>query len=168
MTDGNVIRDDTGTRLVFERSLPHSRARIWQAITDPEQRAQWFFAGTLEPVVGGRVDLEDHGPGITGEVTAVENEALLAFTWSSIDGPTSSVRFELSEDHRGGTRLVFTHFVNDDCRPLNLLPGWHAIFDDLERYLHSGWVSEQPGRHDRLHEHYLHGATPADSTGGPP
>ncbi|ADB33243.1 Activator of Hsp90 ATPase 1 family protein [Kribbella flavida DSM 17836] len=155
MTDGTLIDDENGKRLVFERHLPHSRTRVWQALVNPEQRAKWFFAGTLDPVADGRVDLKDHGQGITGRVTAVENETLLSFTWNSVDGPNSTVSFQLSDAGNGSTHLVFTHCVNDDCRPMNLLPGWHAIFDDLGLYLEADTVAEQTGRHARLREHYL-------------
>lgn len=155
MTDGTLIDDENGKRLVFERHLPHSRRQVWQALVDPEQRATWFFAGTLDPVTGGRVDLEDQGPGIAGHVTAVEDETLLSFTWDSIDGPNSTVSFQLSDAGNGSTRLVFTHYANDECRPGNLLPGWHAILDDLGQYLAAHAVPEQPERHAQLRAHYL-------------
>lgn len=149
MTYGRLVPDADGASLLFERFLPHPRARVWAALTDPEQRAAWFFAGVLEPRVGGRVDLEDSGPGVHGQVVAVEPEVLLTFTWDSEDGPDSSVSFALS-DAPGGTVLRFTHRIDDRCRPENLLPGWHAIFDDLGPYLDDGQVVEHPGRHAQL------------------
>lgn len=153
MNEGTLISDANGTRLVFERLLLHPRATVWQAIADPDRRGRWFSSGTLDLTAGGRVDLHDSGPGITGTVTRVRPEELLEFFWSSQDGPDSSVRFELS-DVPEGTKLVFTHHVTHGCNLANLLPGWHCIFDDLPQYLDSGTVHDSPDRFTSLKTRY--------------
>jgi uncharacterized protein YndB with AHSA1/START domain len=146
MDEGRLMRDEEGTaRLVFDRFYPHPRERIWQAILDADQRGMWFFPGTLEAIEGSTVDLVDSAHGVQGKVTRVIEGELLEFSWSSIDAPGSVVSFELM-DAPGGTRLIFTHRLTPACRPRNLAPGWHHIFDDLAEYLTRGEVGDRPGR----------------------
>ena len=38
----------------IERLLPGPIERVWQYLTDPQLRAQWFAGGELEPRTGGR------------------------------------------------------------------------------------------------------------------
>lgn len=155
MTFG-TITDDAGTRTItFERILTHTRDRVWAALTDPEQRAVWFFAGRLPLTVGERVDMVDSGSGVTGVVTDVAEGAFIEFTWESEDGPDSTVRFELA-DAAEGTRLVLTHTIREG-NPENLMPGWHRIVvDDLPEFLATGAVTSKPGRWAKLRdEHYL-------------
>lgn len=130
MNDGIMTRTPNGTALVFTRELAHPAERVWEVLTRPDERAAWFFAGTLELAVGGVVDLTDSAHGITGTVTAVEAGRLLEFTWSSKDAPRSTVRFEL-EDGIDSCRLTFTHEIDETCNPENLMTGWHSIFEDL-------------------------------------
>lgn len=151
--DGCLVGDESGRRLVFERRLAHPRAYVWRAIVDPVRRAKWFFPGTLEPALGGRVALVDSGRGITGTVTEIQPGELLGFTWDSVDGPDSAVRFELS-DLGSGCRLTFTHILNDSCREENLMPGWHAIFDDLAVEVSGADPVPVDGRHAQLRNHY--------------
>lgn len=151
--DGVLVTDRAGDRLVFRRHLPHARSVVWRALVDPARRAEWFFAGTLEVRVGGRVDLEHEPGGIVGEVTEVQEERLLAFTWDSSDGPHSAVRFELS-DAPGGTLLVFTHLVDGQCDVPGLLAGWHHLLDRAAGHLSTDGVPDEPGRYPWLREHY--------------
>jgi uncharacterized protein YndB with AHSA1/START domain len=152
--DGTIRSVDGGYELRFERRLTHPVEVVWEALVDPEQRAAWFFAGTLEPHIGGRVDLTDSEHGIVGTVTEADPPHLLAFTWSSHDAPTSTVRFELADDAGSGCILTFSHTAASDARPEYLLPGWHCIFDDLPKYLDRVPVADMPGRFAALQEKY--------------
>jgi uncharacterized protein YndB with AHSA1/START domain len=154
VNDGILTHTLTGRALTFTRDLDHSADRVWQALADPAERAVWFFAGTLELEVGGTVDLHDSEHGITGTVTAIEPARLLEFTWSSFDAPTSTARFEL--EHRPtGCRLTFTHEIDDTCRPENLMPGWHCIFEDLSYVLGGQPLPSNPGRFRAHRNRYL-------------
>lgn len=154
---GVLVDDGTHPRLQFDRVLPHPRERVWQVLTTEPDRQLWFFAGTLDPVVGSEVRLVDSGSGVSGRVTDVVTDELLRFTWTSQDGPETVVAFHLSDatpGTEGETLLRFTHHVNEQCRLPRLCAGWHAILDDLAQYLDQERVTPRPHRHADLVEHY--------------
>lgn len=155
MTFGTITSDGTTQTITFERILAHPRNRVWAALTDPEQRAVWFFAGSLPLVSGDPVELVDSGEGVTGEVVRVVEGEVLELTWRSEDAADSVVRFELF-DAAGGSRLALTHTIRTG-NPENLMPGWHRIVvDDLPEFLETGSASPKPGRWAALREeHYL-------------
>ncbi len=157
MRDGQVTRTESGLRITFERELAHPPDAVWDALVDPEQRAVWFFAGTLEPWSGGEVALIDSGPGVRGRVSRAEAPRLLEFTWQSEDAPHSTVRFEL-ERREGGCRLLFSHEVDADAHPDNLLPGWHCILEDLPRHLDGLRPDPDPERWRVHHRRYSTGS----------
>ena len=153
--DGSLTRVDGGYEVRFVRSLTHPVDVVWSALTDPDERSRWFFGGILELAVGGRVLLDDSDDGITGTVTAIEPPRLLEFTWSSLDAPTSTARFELGERGEDGCLLTFVHAVDHTARPENLLPGWHCVFDFLPIHLDGGSVTDVPDRFAALKRHYV-------------
>ena len=150
MTDGRL--DSARSRIEFTRALTHPRSRVWGVLTTPRDRAVWFFPGTLEVHPGGLVELTESGPGITGRVTEVRPETLLRMDWDSLDGPHSSLTFELADTADGGTSVHLVHRVNRDCRPVSLLAGWHRILDQLTAHLDGSRATTAP--HADLVAHY--------------
>jgi uncharacterized protein YndB with AHSA1/START domain len=133
--DGTIQPTSEGCVLRFVRDLGHPAEDVWAALTDPDARAAWFFAGRLEPTPGGVVDLRDSGSGILGRVLAAEPPWLLEFTWASDDAPGETVvRFELAQAP-GGCTLTFTHTVGADAHPDRLAAGWHTLLDALPGHL---------------------------------
>ena len=133
----------------IERVLPGPIERVWQYLTDPELRAQWFASGEMEPRVGGRLDLQFHNSTLTENddppppkyaeigdhrmqsvVTELDPPHVLAFTFGSGEAP-SQVRFELAEQ-RGQVRLVVIHsrLATHDGM-LSVSAGWHAHLNIL-------------------------------------
>jgi hypothetical protein len=64
------------------------------------------------------------------------------------------------EDRLSGCRLTFTHEIDDTCRPENLLPGWHGIFEDLPYVLDGEPRPSEPGRFRTHRDRYLQGNRP--------
>jgi uncharacterized protein YndB with AHSA1/START domain len=120
--------------LRFERVLPHPVERVWDAIATPAGVEGWLAGGTLEPIVGGAVDLHfDDDNGVRGTVTTCRPPAELEYTW--LEDPKrreSIVRFEL-RPHPDGTLLVLTHRLLDELAGFGA--GWHAHLDMLEGQL---------------------------------
>jgi uncharacterized protein YndB with AHSA1/START domain len=152
---GTVHTRADGYQLRFERHLLHPVEKVWDALTNPAQRAQWLAPGELELTLGGRVSLAfTDGDGvIDGRVTAITPPRLLEFTWTDQDNDFGFVRWELVADD-GDTRLVLTHAVPESARGFGLpmLAGWHSLLDQLAALL-----DDQPFVRDRwqeLHDHY--------------
>lgn len=152
--DGIVRHTDQGYELRFERMIHQPVEKVWAALTVPERRAEWFYAGRLDLHPEGTVDLADSVHGVTGTVQAIEPPWLLEFTWVSGDSPEDSVvRFELSKANQGCS-LVFTHTVPASANRMNLAAGWHCHLDALTLALNGEQTEWPEGKWHRQLEHY--------------
>ena len=50
---GTVHKRADGYQLRFERQLHHPVEKVWAALTDPAQLAQWLAPGEIELTLGG-------------------------------------------------------------------------------------------------------------------
>jgi uncharacterized protein YndB with AHSA1/START domain len=154
---GTVHTRADGYQLRFERHLRHPVEKVWAALTDPAQLAQWLAPGEMELALGGRVYLAfTDGDGvIDGRVTAIAPLRLLEFTWTDKGDDFGFVRWELVADD-GGTRLILTHTVPEAARAFGLpaLAGWHSLLDQLAALLDGQPPPVAPGRWQELHDHY--------------
>lgn len=131
------------------RRIKASPARVWAAITRPEQMLQWWGpdAGPTLSVVadvrpGGRfsvvfrlLDGSEHNP--TGVYQEVVPEKKLVFTWefASRPEPDSLVTFRL-EPFEGGTELTLTHEqLPDEAARKSHEAGWSGLLDKLPVFL---------------------------------
>ena len=75
-------------------------------LTEPQALAQWLAPGSMELRPGGavRIDFADSGVVIDSTVLALEEGALLEYSWSSGDEPERRLRWTLAQVD-GGTRL---------------------------------------------------------------
>ena len=129
----------TGKRstLVFVRQLRHSPAKVWAALTDPMQLAQWAPFTTDRDLghVGAATltmsDGEDPANDITlaANVTRCEPPSLLEYTWGD---DVLSWHLEAND---GGTRLTLEHTTDDPTMVPKVAAGWHLCFDVAERLL---------------------------------
>ena len=153
---GTVHKHEDAYQLRFERQLLHPVEKVWAALTNPAQLAQWLAPGEIELTLGGRVHLAfTDGEGvIDGQVTAIAPPRLLEFTWTDQDNDFGFVRWELVDD--GGTRLVLTHTVPEAARAFGLpaLAGWHSLLEHLAALLDGQPVPSAPDRWQELHDHY--------------
>ncbi len=94
---------------------PHSREKVWAALTTPEALAEWLMPNDFEPVVGKRFQFRVDGmmnySGITDcEVLEVYPPKRLVYTWvakmkNRPDHPAMTLVWTLHEEG-SGTRLV--------------------------------------------------------------
>lgn len=118
----------------IERHLPHSVERVWRAISEPAELAQWFVAPvSWTPAVGETIDAF----GQTGEVTEVEPPRTLAWTYG-----VERYRFELEPDGEG-CRLRFFHLPDPSRGPEEQhRRGWLIYFGRLDGHLEGRPVGE--------------------------
>ena len=142
-----MIRSLPSVTLV--RRIKASPAKVWAAITRPEQMIRWWGpdAGpTLSAVAdvrpGGRfnvvfrlLDGSEHNP--TGIYQEVVPEKTLVFTWDlpGTPEPKSLVTFRL-EPFDDGTLLTLTHeHLPDEETRQSHEAGWNGLLDKLPVFL---------------------------------
>lgn len=157
---GTITHHDGSATITFERRLAHPIERVWAAITDPAQRAQWFGTTTLEAREGGRIDMVAEGPPVapemrrmTGRIRLWRPPHVFEHEWSqSLIGDTV-VRYELSEDGEG-TLLRFTHSGFKPPHAKGYIPGEHAFLDRLEAHLDQAPLPGWGQRYGEVHPRY--------------
>jgi uncharacterized protein YndB with AHSA1/START domain len=148
MIDGTLQSIDGRPALRFERRLAHPVARVWRAVTAPEELARWFVAPVAwTPALGETFE----GGGQRGEIVALEEPTLLRWTWGE-----ERYSFELASDG-DGCLLVFTHVFDARYGPAaQHAAGWETYLDRLDAHLAGGALSEQAAHAciGELHERY--------------
>jgi uncharacterized protein YndB with AHSA1/START domain len=150
VTTDDALLADMGTivnehAVRFERLLPASPEKVWGYLTNPEQIKQWLAAGSFEPRIGGRVELnfdieemperKENGAHIHGLIGWYERERGVSYSWiDDSSGVESVVAFELTP--KGDqTLLVITHSRLPKSRMHEFMAGWHAHLDVLKARL---------------------------------
>jgi uncharacterized protein YndB with AHSA1/START domain len=120
-------REDEWT-LVFVRTLRHSPAKVWAALTEPAQLAEWA-PFTTDRDLGSRgdavltmIDSEVAEP-MPATVTRTEPPTLLEYTWG-----TDRLRWELVAAG-DGTELTLLHTLKDRDWIPKIAAGWHICLD---------------------------------------
>ena len=128
-----VRKDGDQWTLVLVRDLRHAPAKVWQALTDPAQLAEWAPFDTDRSLAAiGPVKLTTIGAPqehITeNTVKRADAPKLLEYSWSGSD-----LRWEL-EPRAGGTRLRLSHKIDRRFIAWGAA-GWHICFDVLDHLL---------------------------------
>lgn len=147
----------------FQRHLAHPIARVWEALTQPEQLVGWWGEAEADLVEGGRftmrwLNADDSGNRVEmhGTITQLVTPTLLEITGE----PHGVLRWELRSDADAtGTVLSFSSTLDlpEEYRT-KVLAGWHYHLDaladtlegrsvDLVNLPNDGW--------NRLHERYV-------------
>jgi uncharacterized protein YndB with AHSA1/START domain len=103
------------TNIHREVTYPHSRAKVWRALTDPTLMAKWIMRPEgFAPVVGTKFKLIADGPQrgwrgwVACEVLVVDEPNVLSYSWVGDDRhPPLTCTFRLSDDGAGSTLLVW-------------------------------------------------------------
>jgi uncharacterized protein YndB with AHSA1/START domain len=119
--------------LILARELRHAPAKVWEALTDPEQLREWapFDAdrnlGSAGPVKFSVVGAPT--PQVSETIIKrAEAPKLLEYNWGD-----NEMRWEL-EPLDGGTRLTLWHNIGRKFVAMGAA-GWHICFDVLDRLL---------------------------------
>ncbi len=145
--------------LVFVRDIRHAPAKVWAALTNPEQLRQW---APFDP----ERDLSSLGPTVlkmtdgdaTEEYPAIVSRAepprLLEYTWGD-----DLLRWELAP-HGVGTRLTLRHSMESRDWVPRTAAGWHLCLVVVERMLDGRPVGRIVGSEakkygwERVHDAY--------------
>ncbi len=145
---------------VLTRSYPHSRERLFAALSDPALKRRWYASPTTElelcdsdfrvggadrqrSVLGPNTPFPGHALENEGRFEdIVEGERIVISTSMTFGGrriSTALLTFELGEE-AGGSTLTFTHqavFYEGADGPEMRRAGWEALLDALARSLAS-------------------------------
>ncbi len=146
--DGTLETIDGRPALRFERRLAHPIERVWRAVTEPAELAQWFVGPvSWTPALGEVFE----GGGQSGAITALQAPRRLAWSWAE-----ERYAFDLAPDG-DGCRLVFTHVFNPSHGPAaQHAAGWETYLERLAALL-AGAALSQEDAHASIgerHEHY--------------
>ena len=122
--------------LRFETVYPQSPERVWRALTDPTEMAQWLMTNNFEARLGHKFQFTTKpAPGFDGivncEVIELDSPRRLAYRWKggTLDSVVSFTLQPVSE----GTRLVLEHkgFSGSGEFMLSALleKGWHRMLE---------------------------------------
>jgi uncharacterized protein YndB with AHSA1/START domain len=153
----------------FKRLLPGPIELAWDYLTKPEFLKTWFADVTVEPRVGGTVDVrfsEDtcggHTGGVHGTIREFRPPHVFVFSWiqryrqpdgSIKDSEEGEVRFELAES---GDKVLLTllHSGLPTTELTSHSAGWHGYLDNLESRISGGDPINFMESFSRRHPHY--------------
>jgi uncharacterized protein YndB with AHSA1/START domain len=147
--DGQLIKETT---VRFDRTFPGTIERVWKHLTAGEHLAVWLGAGTIEPRVGGAVNIFDGH--IRGVVTQWKSPHLLAYTWNVFMPGETESRFPESyltwelKPSGDDVLLTLTHRPMLDGFEAQTMMGWHTFLEMLSARLRG----EQPEPRETIME----------------
>jgi uncharacterized protein YndB with AHSA1/START domain len=141
---------DGRQRLRIERRLGHPPAKVWRALTEPDELRHWFPAEVrLEPRTGGRITFGADSEADSSVITAYDPPRLLAFDWGG-----ETLRFEVRPDGPGSL-LIFEHTFDTRSAAASYASGWQVCFEGLDGVL-AGRPADLPGEPSaESHEHFV-------------
>ena len=139
---------------VFEIFIKTTPERLWEAITDPEQRAKYSFGVRVESDWAQGSAYRSGVPGVV-EIAAGENlevdpprrlvQTMQALWSDDVKGAgTSRVTWEI-EPVGSSCRLSVTHDQLPEGANSELFGGWPMILSGLKTLLETGELLDTPG-----------------------
>jgi uncharacterized protein YndB with AHSA1/START domain len=154
-----VDKNGENWTLVLVRDLAHAPAKVWSALTEPDQLREWapFDSDrSLGSVCTAKLTtVGAPGPHVTeSKVKRADAPKVLEFGWGGRD-----MRWEL-EPVAGGTRLTLWADIDRNWIAMGAA-GWHVCLDVLDRYLGGQPIGRMAGPatmkfdgFQRLHSEY--------------
>src|SRR5207253_166440 len=129
-----VRKDGEKWTLVLVRDLSHPPAKVWQALTEPEQLREWApFDADRNLGAVGTAKLSTVGAPqqhvTETQIKRADPPKALEYNWGGKD-----LRWELEPLGEGGTRLTLWHNIDRGFISMGAA-GWHICFDVLDRLL---------------------------------
>ena len=138
----------------FEIYIKTTPERLWEAITDPEQRARYSFGVRVESEWEPGSEYSSGVPGVVeiaaGENLEVDPPRRLVQTFQALwsdqvrDEGVSRVTWEI-EPVGSSCRLLVTHDQLREGANSELFGGWPMILSGLKTLLETGELLDTPG-----------------------
>ena len=122
--------------VVVDRELSHPPEKVWRALTQGHLIEEWLMKNDFQPVVGHKFKLSAEWGAVDCEVTVVEPNKQLAYTWEAY-GLESVVTWTLSPASKGTSlRMEQMGFRTDQEQAYQGAKfGWQKFFANLEQVL---------------------------------
>ena len=122
--------------VVVDRELSHPPEKVWRALTQGHLIEEWLMKNDFQPVVGHKFKLSAEWGAVDCEVTVVEPNKQLAYTWAAY-GLESVVTWTLSPASKGTSlRMEQMGFRTDQEQAYQGAKfGWQKFFANLEQVL---------------------------------
>jgi uncharacterized protein YndB with AHSA1/START domain len=164
MDRGTFITYDGRPAVRFERSYPHPIERVWEAVTRPDELAQWFPSTvSIEPREGGTIRFsgDPNVAEFTGTVLAFDPPQRLAFTWGG-----DELHFALAATDDAGCSLTLINVLEAKDAAARNAAGWSLCLAQLTTRLTSGATSgphsdDAAGSWRSYYDEYLADGMPA-------
>jgi uncharacterized protein YndB with AHSA1/START domain len=129
-----IQKDGDKWTLVLTRDLAHSPAKVWKALTEPDELRAWApYDADRSLGAAGTVKLTTIGAPVLHvtecQVRRADASKALEFNWGGQD-----LRWELEPISGGGTRLKLWHSIDRKYIAMGAA-GWQICFDVLDRHL---------------------------------
>ena len=166
---GRISRTGPQTyNLTFIRNFAEPPSALWRSFTDPEQAGQWFGRWEGNPGRGESIDLqmlyEEGLPWSRLQIAECAAPELLRLVVEDEYGSWDlEVRFRESA---GGTRLDFTHHLEDPLAAESVGPGWEYYLDRLTASLTGSTVPAFDEYYPGQSPYFLAQARAAADSGG--
>jgi uncharacterized protein YndB with AHSA1/START domain len=155
VSNGFISVEGSVATLTFKRHLRHPIEAVWSAITDPEERADWFGVTVVDGRTGGTIEMVAEGPPasreqrtITGRILVWDPPHVFEHEWNQPLVEKSIVRYELAVAG-DATILTFSHRGLSLPNAQGYISGTHAFLDRLSAHLEG---AELPDWRDRFAE----------------
>ncbi len=154
---GSIERTPEGATVSFVRTYDQPRDIIWRALTDPAELEQWLDRSTVDLRVGGPFVVHFDDGAMSGHITDLDPERLLAYSWHEGQLGESHVRWDLEDRAGGGTSVRVTHVRLRDESASGFAAGWHHHLERLDGLLVGGSTAWSGERFEELLEKYQPG-----------
>ncbi|HEX6335948.1 MAG TPA: SRPBCC family protein [Jiangellaceae bacterium] len=143
--------------LRIERWLAHPPAKVWRALTEPDQLSQWFpvSATSIDLRVGGTIRIDvGSDPNLPSDssdemrITEVDPPRLFEFRWDD-----DVLRWELRPDGAGCV-LILLHTFDDRAGAASFAAGWTMCLNAMEQAMEGRPIEVAPPSAD-LHDAYV-------------
>jgi len=151
---GSAERGADGVTVAFERQFEAPAAKVWRALTEPGELAQWLADASVDLRIGGAIQVRFDDGVMNGTITELVPNELLSYTWLEGDGRESHVTWQLGAISDSATTLKLVHRRLAVESSSGFLGGWHHHLDRLEAVVGGSTMEWSWATYEELEEIY--------------